>query len=87
MPALIAVDREQTDEDYVKKKPKKNQHSDDESVEEESVKLPDEDSLRSMLEDVQYRAQESRQILIRSNLRLVVSVAKRYLGRGARSST
>jgi RNA polymerase primary sigma factor len=83
MPALIAVDREQTDEEDVKKKSKKNQHSDDESVEEESVKLPDEDRLRSMLEDVQYRAQESRQILIRSNLRLVVSVAKRYLGRGS----
>ncbi len=45
--------------------------------------LPDEDSLRSELENVDFRAKESRQILIRSNLRLVVSVAKRYLGRGS----
>jgi RNA polymerase primary sigma factor len=45
--------------------------------------LTDEDVLRLELENVQYRAQDSRQILIRSNLRLVVSVAKRYLGRGS----
>lgn len=45
--------------------------------------LPDEDSLRLELENVEFRAKESRQILIRSNLRLVVSVAKRYLGRGS----
>ncbi len=45
--------------------------------------FPEEESLRSELELVEYRAQESRQILIRSNPRLVVSVAKRYLGRGS----
>ncbi|OGO30424.1 MAG: hypothetical protein A2136_08465, partial [Chloroflexi bacterium RBG_16_54_11] len=45
--------------------------------------LPDEELLRLELENAQHRAKESRQILIRSNLRLVVSVAKRYLGRGS----
>ena len=45
--------------------------------------LPGEDILRSELENAEYRAHESRQILIRSNLRLVVSVAKHYLGRGS----
>ena len=45
--------------------------------------LPDEDNLRSELENAEFRAHESRQLLIRSNLRLVVSVAKHYLGRGS----
>ncbi len=45
--------------------------------------LPGEEILLSELENSEFRAHESRQILIRSNLRLVVSVAKHYLGRGS----
>jgi RNA polymerase primary sigma factor len=45
--------------------------------------LPDENTLRSELEDVRFRSTEARQAIIRSNLRLVVSVAKRYIGRGS----
>jgi len=45
--------------------------------------LSDEDSLRQELAEVHFRSQEARQALIRSNLRLVVSVAKHYLGRGS----
>jgi RNA polymerase primary sigma factor len=53
------------------------------SVETFNKHLPDDDDLTQELENVHFRAQESRQILIRSNLRLVVSVAKRYRERGS----
>ncbi len=45
--------------------------------------LPDEDSLRDELEGIRVRSLEARQAIIRANLRLVVSVAKRYIGRGS----
>jgi len=45
--------------------------------------LPDESILELELDDIRYRAHEARQTLISSNLRLVVSVAKRYIGRGS----
>ncbi len=45
--------------------------------------LPQEDALQQELDNAQHRSLESRQVLIRSNLRLVVSVAKRYMGRGS----
>jgi len=45
--------------------------------------LPDEETLRRELEGVKKRSEEAHQTLIRSNLRLVVSVAKRYMGRGS----
>ncbi len=44
--------------------------------------LPDDGVLAIELEGVDRRADESNQTLIRANLRLVVSIAKRYLGRG-----
>ena len=46
--------------------------------------LPDEDGLKENLADVARRADDANQALIRANLRLVVSVAKRYMGRGIR---
>jgi RNA polymerase primary sigma factor len=44
--------------------------------------IPDDSILDYELTSVQIRAEEANNSLIRANLRLVVSVAKRYLGRG-----
>jgi len=44
--------------------------------------LPEVALLLREMDAAQFRAQEAKQDLIRANLRLVVSVAKRYLGRG-----
>ena len=45
--------------------------------------LPEDDVLQAEVEDAQYRAQDAHNAIIRANLRLVVSVAKRYIGRGS----
>ena len=44
--------------------------------------LPGDDVLEDTLEQILYLRQEASNIIIRSNLRLVVSIAKRYTGRG-----
>lgn len=44
--------------------------------------LPRDDDLMSEMEGIKHRSEEANQTLIRANLRLVVSIAKRYLGRG-----
>lgn len=44
--------------------------------------MPGEEELEMEIESVHRRAEEANQTLIRANLRLVVSIAKRYLGRG-----
>ena len=45
-------------------------------------RMPDETILKNELDGIRKRAEEANQTLIRANLRLVVSIAKRYLGRG-----
>ncbi|HUV29340.1 MAG TPA: sigma-70 family RNA polymerase sigma factor [Anaerolineales bacterium] len=45
--------------------------------------LPDDEILQDEIEDARYRAQDSHNAIIRANLRLVVSVAKKYIGRGS----
>ncbi|NWG35377.1 MAG: sigma-70 family RNA polymerase sigma factor [Chloroflexi bacterium] len=44
--------------------------------------LPDDEEMLEEIELIKRQAKEAHQALIRANLRLVVSVAKRYLGRG-----
>jgi RNA polymerase primary sigma factor len=83
MPSLVPGLVEHPVKGGTKKRAKKSQTAEGSTGGDDVVRLPDENLLRITLEEVQFRAQESRQILIRSNLRLVVSVAKRYLGRGS----
>jgi RNA polymerase primary sigma factor len=46
-------------------------------------RLTDDEILQAELEFARYRAQDAHNAIIRANLRLVVSVAKRYIGRGS----
>ena len=44
--------------------------------------LPDETTLQKSFQFINFQMEEANQILIRANLRLVVSIAKRYMNRG-----
>jgi RNA polymerase primary sigma factor len=46
-------------------------------------RLKDDEILQTEVEFTRYRAQDAHNAIIRANLRLVVSVAKRYIGRGS----
>ncbi len=58
-------------------------HGEPPSIRMFSKHLPSEEELEIELEEIKMRAQESHHAIIRANLRLVVSVAKRYIGRGS----
>jgi RNA polymerase primary sigma factor len=45
--------------------------------------LPDDAILQAEVENAKHRSQDAHNAIIRANLRLVVSVAKRYIGRGS----
>ena len=85
IPSSTSLINQKLEEDRLSQIQKNDQLPDEGISQQDSVivHLPDEETLRLELENVHYRAHESRQILIRSNLRLVVSVAKHYLGRGS----
>lgn len=83
LPVLVSSTGQTHEDEDAEKQAEENPEMGEKHQPAGSIVLPDEDVLRPALEDVQFRAHESRQILIRSNLRLVVSVAKRYLGRGS----
>jgi len=85
IPSSSSLTSQQLEEDRLIQIQKNDQLSEEGNPQQESVivHLPDEENLRLELENVHFRAHESRQILIRSNLRLVVSVAKHYRGRGS----
>jgi RNA polymerase primary sigma factor len=58
-------------------------HSDLPKEEEFIRYLPDQEALQAELEQIHQRSEEAHHAIIRANLRLVVSVAKRYVGRGS----
>jgi RNA polymerase primary sigma factor len=59
------------------------QNNDLPSVETFLAYLPSEKALQAELQEIRSRANEAHHAVIRANLRLVVSIAKRYIGRGS----